>query len=150
MDRKMTDIIQLDSKERERISKVRGHVDATDNERHMLWERYSKDGQRLSDFKTNRTPVTWVEESDGYFFQIGKLADMPVTLMLNFATIDGFYTMFWNSPSMVVDHRLVEKFLKTYMNPCVWHTDATNFHNLILDYRRANEKCLADMVWLAY
>jgi len=145
----MNNVIELDPIQAERLCKVQGYLETTTNERHMLWEQYSILGRKTLGLPPHRIATTWDQELSGYFFQLGKLDNMPVTLCLDFATIDGFYTMFWYSPSMVTDSRMVDAFFARYLPAGCEHTDATNFCNLLHAYAR-KKPTLVDLLEEAY
>ena len=95
-------------------------IEATDFERLALWERNEESVLSTSKLK-------WEEISQGCMFQLGKLAGMPVTFQLTWAKLNGHLVAFWESPSMVADHRMVEAFLDKQKKP---KTNAMNFHHV--------------------
>lgn len=104
---------------------VVGVVEATNCEKHMLW----------AENRRHEKPRKWIENLSGYGATVGSLADMPVCISLLTAEVDGQKLLFTHPTSMVVDHRLIDQWLKdelpeTAMRPdgYVNSTDATNFH----------------------
>lgn len=104
---------------------VVGVVEATNCEKHFLW-------------KENRDrvhPRKWEENLSGLGQTVGRLAGMPVCISLLTATVDGRKLLFVHPTSQVVDHRMIDLWLKetlpeTAIRPdgYVNSTDATNFH----------------------
>lgn len=111
---------------------LHGLVEATDFERHALWERY---WSRRMD---------WDSDGIGYGHQIGELYTSlepdtsevalpkarPIFLTFMFATIKGKRICFWNASSQLVDHQMVEEWLKTNLRYEV-KTDANNFSHVL-------------------
>lgn len=94
-----------------------GTVEATRNEQSHLYSLYSKE-----------LGATWVENNSGFLETVGYLDDMPVCISLHTAVVKGQKILFWHSTSTVVDHRLINEWLK--LNTPDNRTDATNFHNV--------------------
>jgi hypothetical protein len=88
---------------------------------------------------------SWQDVRHGWLAQIGQVGDMPVCISLHWAVIDGRRVLFYEATSQVVDHRMVEAWLKEHCNP-VWdgsrraHADAGNFHLCLQAIRELNEK----------
>ena len=97
-------------------------VEATHFEFQCLWAENDR-----------RKRVTWEHVSMGYMHQVGTCAGMPVTVSIMFAILDGVLVAFYDATSMVVDHSMVEAWLKEESvafargNKC----DGVNFHNCI-------------------
>lgn len=95
-------------------------IEATDEEQHVCWER------------THET-VRW-QQCNGWIVTLaqllvgedrGHLERMPVTVCLTWHLLDGHLVAFYEASSQVVDHRIVEKYIR---GNCSKHTNATNFH----------------------
>jgi hypothetical protein len=114
-------------------------VESTDIEYDFLYHREQK----------STSPVNWQRLNGGYLPTVGQLDNMPVTISTRWAEIDGHLVMFWNSPSVVTDQRLVERYLEKFffidgeIDSNATNTTATNFH-LCLNYLSELEK--ADLV----
>lgn len=104
-------------------------VEANPYERLCLWRESAADANHPTIFE----PVRW-KHGRGYLLTIGKLAGMPVTLELVFATINNIGVLFYHSPSQVTDYRMIEKWLDDYFPSHTWgggrqnRCDAMNFH----------------------
>lgn len=94
-----------------------GTVEATRAEQSHLWQLYTKELKQ-----------TWKESSFGLGECVGFIDDRPVWISLNTATVKGHKTLFWHPTSPVVDHDLIDEWLK--LNTPNNRTDATNFHNI--------------------
>ncbi len=95
-------------------------VEATHEEGFGVWQR------------THKT-VKW-EQGHGWLITLGKvwvgsalrkLERMPVTVSVNWNLLDGHLVGFYEAESQVVDHRMVDKYIR---GNCAKHTNATNFH----------------------
>lgn len=95
-------------------------VEATDEEKQMLWERNTQ-------WNINRT---WVSNNEGRLRTIGYFGGMPVFISLWTAVIDGKKILFYNSPSTVVNYDMVREWLDKALTKSVIHTDAANFGNV--------------------
>ena len=74
-------------------------VEATDFEALSLWvEHHEK--------------IEWRQENPGYGITVGQCAKMPVTICLTWNWLNGHLIVFYEATSQVVDHRMVEKWLK--------------------------------------
>jgi hypothetical protein len=94
-------------------------VEATSNERFMLWEKwhYSKEGRQIS----------WESNNVGLMETVGYIDKRPVVMTLNTAVIGGKKILFYDGTSQLVDHALIDKWLVDNL-PDVCKTDAGNFH----------------------
>ncbi|HKS27771.1 MAG TPA: hypothetical protein VJS44_08125 [Pyrinomonadaceae bacterium] len=104
-------------------------VAANDYERFALWRENAQD----SGSPLIAHPVDWQQDSEGYLFQVGELADMPVTISLSWAMVNGHRVLFYDSPSLVTDQRMIEKWLDENCNPMEGdgaqaRCNAMNFH----------------------
>lgn len=81
-----------------------GLVEANSYENMKIWE----------DIKTSKH-YTYKSLSEGWFEQVGTLADMPVTVSMFASLINGHKVIFWESPSTVVDHRLIAAYFKEHL-----------------------------------
>jgi hypothetical protein len=70
---------------------------------------------------------TWEEISPGFCPTIGTCDNRPVCLSLSYNILNGKRVVFYDPVSQVVDHELVEKYLKLNF-PGVGCCDAMNFH----------------------
>lgn len=106
---------------------VVGVIDANSFERMCLWERFTKN-----------TGIVWDDNLEGLFFEVGTLSDMPVTLSIFSVSVDGVKILFVDSPSMVVDHRLINQWLDKHLpstarreDGILRRADAGNAHNIL-------------------
>lgn len=100
-------------------------VEATDFERHILWEKYH---ERLN----------WVQDNGGCYYRVGSVKSrgikLPVMLSIFWATLNDKKVAFYSSNSQCVDWVKIEKAMgklfgkKKFNNNKV---DANNFHNCI-------------------
>jgi hypothetical protein len=137
-------------------------VDATTEEQFGLWREYSKESMTniepiSEDFiqtlpenfrgrveklnnqvkRAQHKRIDWKQVSSGFGLTLGKLDDRPICVCFSFAYINGHKICFYEATSQVVDHKLIEKWLKTHFQLTHdgytrWnHTNATNFHNCV-------------------
>lgn len=106
------------------IEKVNYAVEANDFERQCIWEKY-------------HDRCKWEQDICGSFFQIGTLDNRPVTVCLDWVTIDGKKVLFYHSPSQVVDYKLVEEWIrKNALTSAGMKADSANFHIILIEIRR--------------
>lgn len=110
-------------------------VQATSTEKFYLWREFS----HRSDLITDWPKINWKEISVGTSSQIGELDNRPVCICVFFADIEGRRVGFYEGISQVVDHKMIEEWLRN-KNPEAYRTDAMNFSNAIHHIRRLNEK----------
>lgn len=100
-------------------------VEATHEEQFQVWLRTPES-------------VTW-NQGHGWLVTVGHvlvgpdvdhLERMPVTVSVIWNLIDGHLIAFYEAESLVVDHRMVEKYIR---GNCSKHTNATNFHHCAHD-----------------
>lgn len=75
-------------------------VEATQFEKHCLWDRNDRDPR-----------VKWEEITVGTMPTVGSFAGHPVVLSIFFAKLDGKLVAFYEACSAVVDHRMVEAWM---------------------------------------
>lgn len=116
-------------------------VECTPYEQLSLWKHWSND-KAESPFSSR---VEWEEVLSGWLPTVGKLADRPVCISVNWAFIEHQPVLFWHATSIVVDYDMIDNWLKTYM-PQVYvdqrqfTTDAQNFHIVIHTIRQLNKE----------
>ncbi len=100
-------------------------VEATHEEEFALWQR------------THET-IRW-EQCHGWLVNLGTvligpdrehLKRMPVTVTVTWQLLDGHLVAFYDAASQVVDHRMVEKYIR---ENCAKRTNAANFHHCAHD-----------------
>lgn len=110
-------------------------VEANSFAMQALWSQFCTQSM----FRTPQNIYHWEQDCMGYTVQIGELADMPVCMSFFWYKINGHLIAFVDAHSQVVDHRMVDAYLKKYCNPhhngSRAHTDASNFHQ-VLSYIR--------------
>jgi len=100
-------------------------VEADGFAQHSLWMMYSVDGKVYCTMDTNR--VDWIHVASGTFETVGYLDEMPVTISLLYAVINSRVVTFWHSPSVVCDHRIIEKWFEDNLSDKVIRANASNF-----------------------
>jgi hypothetical protein len=93
-----------------RLKSVVYVVEASHDERHLLWLHHSNDA-RLHGWGTGR--VEWSGRGgNGWMVQVGEVAGMPVAMTVMFDTICGQPVLFWTDESRVVDHEMFPPWLE--------------------------------------
>jgi hypothetical protein len=115
----------------ERITKTVFVVEATDFERHTLWQKWHE-------------KVDWQEVGSGCIREIGQLDSRPVCVGMNWACIHGQLVCFCCPSSEVVDYKMVEKwrdgaFRATWSGGAA-RCDAWNFHHCLVACKEALDK----------
>lgn len=119
-------------------------VEADSFAHQTLWEQWSTEALFTRPHCNN---IQWEQDSMGFMDTIGQLADMPVCVSFFWAKLNGHLILFYNATSAVVDHRMIESWLKKYCNP-QWdngrraHCDASNFHHVVSYVRESAAQCL--------
>lgn len=111
-------------------------VEATSFEHHCLWaENSHQSDRRVFD------AIEWIQGNPGRMIEIGKVGDMPVVISLHWDFLNGQPVCFWHATSLVVDYRLVNRWLeenftnKTHDGrPAT--CDAFNFHHCSGELRK--------------
>lgn len=106
-------------------------VEADDFAQLRLWIENAVDGKR-SGWDAPFRRMSWAQETLGYGREIGRFGGMSVCVTVSFARIKGHVVAFYEATSLVVDHRMVEEWLKVEFPASRGKTNATNFH-LCLD-----------------
>ena len=101
-----------------------GVIEATSFESHVLWQQHSPESKTR--FR-GMNITSWEHRSSGSMFSVGEFGGSEVCVEISFARINGKWVMFYNACSQVVDHRLVDQWLKEHMSHAV-KTDANNSH----------------------
>lgn len=103
---------------------VVGAIEATSEEQHNLWKRWSQELGK-----------TWEQVNPGLLPTIGSLAGMPICLSLSKVKVNGAPILFYYASSQVVDHRVVEKWIECQLPASakskdgrINKSDATNAH----------------------
>lgn len=92
-------------------------VDANSFETLALWQRWHKEMGKQ-----------WDETRSGYLVTVGMYNKRPVCICIDSAIVDGHKIIFIDACSQLVDHKLVDKWVKLNL-PNVTRTNAMNFHN---------------------
>lgn len=121
----------LTDDDRELLAAIIATCEASDLERHFLWRLYSREGRALNGQQPLPSIRSWSVDLRGMFFQIGQLDGRPVTICLNFATINGRRYMFWHCPSQVVDYTMAESWIKANVPNAKHWQDAGSFHIMV-------------------
>lgn len=124
-------------------------VEADSFAQQALWSDYSKGAARMTicrrvEERLDRR-VDWEQVGDGWLPRVGDLAGMPVCISLSWALIEGRLVLFHHATSQVVDHRMIDAWMRQQM-PQLWPadqrsrtTDATNFYNIVHAIRDLNK-----------
>lgn len=101
------------------IEKVKYAVETTSYESLALWKEWHE-------------RVNWEQLNPGKICTVGHINDRPINVELSWNKINGHKILFYHGCSMLVDHDMVEKWLKKnalleYPNM----VDAMNFHNIV-------------------
>ncbi len=111
----------------ERLAQTVFLIEADSFARLSLWSEWER-GQ------WNPFVRTWEQICVGSSVQVGECAGMPVQLLLFWARLNGRLVAFYETPSAVVDHRLVDAWLRRHCAATYdgggrrAHCDAMNFH----------------------
>jgi hypothetical protein len=109
-----------------------GVVEATNFEKMCLWQKYhDKHGAEY--------PKYWFDERGGPGAHVGTFGTYPVVIMLTKAKVDGHWVAFIEDTSQVVNHTMIEDWLRKALTDKAKHgdklqyvnkQDAMNFHNV--------------------
>jgi len=107
-------------------------VEADDFARQVLLERV----------RTHRPDLkSWQQVMEGRIVTIGYLGKRPICVSLFYAVIDGKRVMFFSACSMLVDHQLVEDWLRAGFKPGLYFSsNAMNFHNCVQALARMSKE----------
>jgi hypothetical protein len=112
-------------------------VEATDNEKHMLWAKFCN----KSMYKTELNTYDWEQIPTGYHIHVGDFCGHPVNISCFWmkikgekAATNGVLVMFYEAVSRVVDYEMVKKWIEENCSTR-HHCNAMNFH-LVLDHIR--------------
>jgi hypothetical protein len=104
-------------------------VECTDNEQFYYWKYFHNEPPR------GYPKLSWEEETLGKLIQIGELDKRPVNISIRWAKLNGKRVMFYDAVSQVVDHKMVEEWMKHFGSHIKWdnnsrwaHCDSSNFH----------------------
>lgn len=118
-------------------------VEANSHERHTFWVDYFYKPR-----KDSPTISTWEQEMCGEMVYLGKLDKRPVYVQIWWDILNGKRIIFYDGCSQVVDHKMIEDWLKhftlktiRYDNGTRWaHCDSMNFHHCLQALRDLNVK----------
>ena len=96
---------------------------------HALWLMNAADAKQYCNYGGRR--CNWQQIAMGHLETVGFLDSMPVTVCLSYAKINNRIVAFWHSPSVVSDHRLINKWFDSNLPADIQRTDANNFHNAV-------------------
>jgi len=109
------------------LNGVVGVVEATSYESMCLWREYHLAREK-----------SWVQDLGGYLPTVGHIDGRPVCLSLHINTVDGHKLLFIEATSQVVDHSMIEEWLKANLPATAFRDDgkylnkenSMNFHNV--------------------
>lgn len=108
-------------------------VEADSYARNSLWCRYHSKPE-FEDYQIK----TWELVNPGCIVTIGHYGNAPVCVELYWNMLNGNRVMFYYATSLVVNHDMVEKWLRNYSSNITWdngarwaHCDALNFHHCV-------------------
>lgn len=105
-------------------------IEADDFAQLRLWIEHAEGGDGQG-WKSPFKRVPWEQITLGYSHAIGEFGGMPVCVCVSFARVKGHVVAFYEPTSQVVDHRMVEEWLKTEFPASRGKTNAQNFHNCL-------------------
>lgn len=105
-------------------------VEATDFERHCLW----RENEQLRTLYPHLY-LDWRRDSMGQAATIGYIGNRPICACFFWVVLDGYRVCFYYATSQLVDHAMLEEFVKHNFPNAYWdngtrwaHCDAFNFH----------------------
>lgn len=109
-------------------------VEATSYEQLALWREFSAESAQHG---WGTGTATWKQDNWGFLSEVGQLAGFPVVVCLTFARIYGRLVAFYESTSRVVDHQMVEEWMRAHV-PAYdgHHTNAMNFGHCLSAVRK--------------
>lgn len=117
------------------LANCEGAVEANSYETMCLWKELSVEAKR---FGWGNGDYDWVQNNSGCGCGIGEVAGKPVFVSLLTNTINGQEILFYEATSQIVDHEMVEEWLKEalpdkakYSGGYVNKTNAMNFTNIL-------------------
>jgi hypothetical protein len=121
------DALKSNPSMKEFLKDVVGVVEATSYEKLCLWSEWTTEKKK-----------SWIQGSSGYLPTIGKLDGRPIVLSLLIHIVDGYPILFMEPTSQVIDHKMVEDWLKLHLPKTAFQSngeyvnkvDAMNFHNV--------------------
>lgn len=103
-------------------------IQATPQEVHLL-------------YRAQTPPILWKVENDSYDVEVGRFADQPVTIKVQFAHVLNHWIVFYHSASDVVVHTMVRDWLDEHLPVARdHHADAANLAHAILHVERLNRE----------
>lgn len=117
-------------------------VEATSYEQLCLWRDNANPFNAKVEGKAK-----WEQVLDGWLPTVGNITKKayPVAISLHWCLIDGRPVLFWHATSQMVDHRMIEAWLKKqcpnpYKDQPTLVQDAQNFHIVLHAIARANKE----------
>lgn len=101
-------------------------VEADSFAHQTLWEQWSTEALFHRPHCNN---IKWEQDSMGLLYQVGTLDNCPVNVGFVWAKLNGHLILFYDACSQIVDHLMVESWLKKYCN--TQNCNASNFHHVI-------------------
>lgn len=129
-------------------------VEATSYEYHSLWADYSTEYLTLpyapkEDERLRNRRVDWKQESAGWTISLGVIDKRPICVSINYAILNGKRVMFYYGCSQLVDHQIIENWLKHFTSNIKWdngvrwaHCDAFNFHHCLEAIKTSNRESI--------
>lgn len=113
-----------------KLSECDAIVEATSEEGLGLWCRYASNSNYTHDRGGPR--LNWIEQSSGFWREIGKVADRPICVSVFFATVAERRIAFVEGCSELVDHKMIRDWIATEKrDDDVPVVNASNFHNAL-------------------
>lgn len=111
-----------------KLSECQYLIEATRNEEHNLWYMHTQVYKTI-------TEEEWKQLIPRYLIQVGEIDSRPVSICLSFVNIKGVNVCFYDSPSQVVDWKMIEAWLDKHFskmyNGQSCRCDAANFHQCL-------------------
>jgi hypothetical protein len=111
-------------------------VEATDQEKHFLWERWALQNVQYPT-ALPKEKVDWKEISIGKVRTVGEVNNKPICIGLTWVYINSQLVCFYETTSRMVDWDMIDNYVRNRW-PSVPRTNSTNFHNCIDNINRMN------------
>lgn len=126
----------------DRLKATFATVEATSYEQLCLWRDNANPFKAKAEGK-----VKWEQVLDGWLPTVGHMTKKayPVVISLHWCVIEGRPVLFWHPTSQIVDHNLIDEWLKrmvpqAFLDQPNLVQGAGNFHTVIHAIERANRQ----------
>jgi len=124
----------------ERIEKTEYLVEADSAHSHFLWQEWADEARGMGYTSPYDKPSFKWKQHQGIMLEVGRIEDRPICITIMWNEIGGALIGFYNASSQLVDHKMVEEFLKKKFKDTP-KTDTMNFAHVIgyLEKRKPNK-----------